>query len=266
MNEQPVEQDVAAVQTDRIEQIITQSIQREEIAFRNYLKVYELSNPRPSFGWYVRISAIAMVALMLVAALRTSFSFGLSAFTSLNQFLKDVLPNGFLLTLSGFEALCAVLGIEGFIVTTGMKGSMNKKEEDLTSSRAIAAYLLLLVSCVAGLFQNSALIADPQTVKVIEWILMIVTGVGIPIAIMFAAPYLGLMLNFQAIQNARWLNEAREKFESSKERKLARRDLMAEQTNVTRQEEPVQIHQQQELPRVAEIVAWYRQAFNGDEY
>ena len=40
------------------------------------------------------------------------------------------------------------------------------------------------------------------------------------------------MLNFQTIQNSKWLEEARVKFDNSRERKLARRDLMAEQTSV----------------------------------
>ena len=121
-----------------------------------------------------------MIALMLVAALRTSFSFGLSAFVSLNQFLKGVVPNDVLLAIAAVEAFCAVLGIEGFIVTTGMKGGMTKNENELASSRAIAAYLLLIVSCVAGLFQNSSLVADAQTQTTIEYILMIATGVGVP--------------------------------------------------------------------------------------
>jgi hypothetical protein len=254
------------VQSDHIEDVIVRSIAREETAFRQYLKIYEMSNPRPSFGWYVKISAIAMIALMLVAALSlaASFSLGISAFTSLNQFLKGVLPDQVILLIAGVEAFAAVLGIEGFIVTTGMKSGLTKKEEDLTSARAFAAYILLAVSCVAGLFQNSSMLASPETVTAIEWVLMVVTGVGIPIAIMFAAPYLGLMFNFQAVQNEAWLAKARTQFENSKERKLARRDLIAEGAVHPRGEEG-HPQPQIEMPRVADIVAWFRREFNKAE-
>jgi hypothetical protein len=148
----------------------------------------------------VTISGISMIALMLVAALRTSFSFGLRAFTSLNQFLASSVHSDILLGLAALESICAVLGIEGFIVTTGMKDGMNKDENQLATPRAIASYILLIVSSVAGLFQNAAMVADPATLQAVEWALMIVTGIGIPVSLMFAAPYLGLMLNFQKVQ------------------------------------------------------------------
>jgi hypothetical protein len=202
-----------------------------------------------------------MVALMLVAALRTAFSFGLSAFTSLNDFLKGSLSPDFILILSGIEAVCSVLGIEGFIVTTGMKDGMQKNEEQLGAPRAIAAYILLIVSCVAGLFQNSALIGNAGVTQTVEIALMVITGLGVPISLIFASPYLGLMLNFQSIQEKNWLLAARQQFESSKERKLARRDLMAAlQEPIHLQVEEHRTHL--ELRTTAEIVNWYRQANN----
>ncbi len=245
---------------DQIEEIIARSVSREELAFRSFLRIYEMSNPRPTFGWYVTASAIAMIALMLVAALRTAFSFGLSAFTSLNDFLKGSLSPDFILILSGIEAVCAVLGIEGFIVTTGMKDGMQKSEQELGAPRAIAAYILLIVSCVAGLFQNSALIGNVGVTQTVEIALMVITGLGVPISLIFASPYLGLMLNFQSIQEKNWPLAARQQFESSKERKLARRDLMAAQQPVVHHQ--VEQHERLELPATKEIVDWYRQANN----
>jgi len=130
-------------QPDQVEVIIARSMARKEMAFHNYWSINDMINPRPSFGWYVITSAVSMIDLMLVSALRTAFSL--------------------VLYLSPIEAVCSVLGIEGFIVTTGMKDCMWKNENELGTLRAIAVYILLIVSCVAGLFQNSALIGDPVT-------------------------------------------------------------------------------------------------------
>ena len=46
------------------------------------MRVYELSNPQPNYGWMTKVAAIAIIALTMVAALHTALSFGLSAFTS----------------------------------------------------------------------------------------------------------------------------------------------------------------------------------------
>jgi hypothetical protein len=217
-----------------------------------------MSNPKPQFGWFVKASAISIIALMLVAALRTAFSFGLSAFTSLNQFLALNMSQNALLLLSGLESLCAVLGIEGFIVTTGMKDGMRKSEAELGTPRAIAAYILLIVSCVAGLFQNAAMIADKNALEGVEVVLMIVTGLGVPISLMFASPYLGLMLNFQVLEERRWLADARKVFENSKERKLAR----SEMTSMQRPQRHEEVQSEQVRTRTGEIVNWYRQVNN----
>jgi hypothetical protein len=166
-----------------------------------------------------------------------------------------------ILALAGVEALASVLGIEGFIVTTGMKDGMKKNEDDLGTPRAIAAYILLIVSCVAGLFQNSALIGNASVTTGVEIALMVITGLGIPISLIFASPYLGLMLNFQAIQDKNWLLEARRQFETSRERKLARRDLVAAQQPAPHRP-IIEEHERLELPKTSEIVAWYRDLNN----
>ncbi len=98
--------------------------------------------------------AIAIIALTLVAALRSAFSFGLSAFTSLNQFLTGQISNDLLLLLSGLESSAAILGIEGFIIVTGMENGMNKEDDELKAPRAIASCFLHAVSCAAGMFQK----------------------------------------------------------------------------------------------------------------
>ncbi len=136
---------------------ISTSMLRQEMAFRHFLRVYEQSNPRPNYGWMTRITAIAIIALTLVAALRSAFSFGLSAFTSLNQFLTGQVSPELLLFLSDPESFAAILGIEGFIIVTGMKNGMNKKDDEMKAPRAIASYFLLVVSCAAGMFQKNLL-------------------------------------------------------------------------------------------------------------
>ena len=222
-----------------------------------------MSNPKPSFGWFIKISVAAIVALMLVAAMRTAFAFGISAFTSINSFLKDYVPSGIILFISGIEAFAAVFGIEGLIVVYGMKEGLSKGDNDLKGSRAIASYIALGISCMAGLFQNGSMIGDASLMTSIERVLMITTGFGVPIAIMFAAPYLGMMMNFQIMQYARWLAEARKAYESSRERQFARSEL----TTASRQQNRSQprLEAVQSLPDIrtnelntAEVVSWFR--------
>ena len=244
---------------DQEEDLILKSIEREEETFRAFLGMYELSNPRPKLGWIIRVTALAIIALMMVAALRTAFSFGLSAFTSLNNFMKDALPPNVVLFLSVLESLASILGIEGYIIATGMQHGMKKKEAELESPRAIASYILLVVSCAAGMFQNATMLGS-DILSSAEWVLMVVTAVGVPISLILAAPYLGLMLNYQTIKNQEWLDQARERFNNSLERRLSRRGLRASAAHA-----PAREHKEKEAahrsgPTAGEIIAWYRQA------
>jgi hypothetical protein len=244
--------------------VVMQAIGREENVFQEFLRMYALSNPRPKFGWYIKVTAIAIIALMMVAALRTAFSFGLAAMTSLNQFMKGIDPN-LVLFLSGLEAVASVLGIEGFIITTGMKAGMKKKESELETPRAVAAYILLAVSCAAGMFQNATMLGT-EVLQVAEWVLMGITAVGIPVSLMFAAPYLGLMMNFQSMEEQHWFDKARESFNNSKERKLIRRDLVQLPQNPTRVFGRVKAQRSESAgtsgPTSAEIISWYRNSHN----
>jgi hypothetical protein len=35
---------------DQIEEVIARSVSREELAFRSFLRIYEMSNPHPTIG------------------------------------------------------------------------------------------------------------------------------------------------------------------------------------------------------------------------
>ena len=104
---------------------------------------------------------------------------------------------------------------------------------------------------------------DPTWNTAVEVVLLFVTAFGVPIAIYFASPYLGLMVNFQAISERRWLEEARKKFEASNERKLARAQvggmLVQEQRRIKAASKPTEHAEEPRRIKAGDIVAWYRQ-------
>jgi hypothetical protein len=227
-----------------------------------------MSNPKPKFAWFIKATGIAIISLMLVAAMRTAFSFGLSAMTSLNQFLVGAVPPTIITLIAAVEAFFSILGIEGFIIVTGMKAGMAKEEGELEKPRAIAVYILLLVSMAAGLFQNASLLNN-SVLQASEWILMVITAVGVPVSLMLAAPYLGLMMNYQDMKTAQWLEGARESFNNTVERRVARKDLTAvakAPLKVTRKEPGEMRHRANGTPGASGIITWYRQQHPEQEW
>jgi hypothetical protein len=193
---------------------------------------------------------------MLVAALTTGFSFMTSAFMDLSVHLAPYgFSNNFILGLSSFVAIASILGVEGFIVVTGIREGLEKTEEQLSSRRLIASFLLLAVSIVAGLRQRAYSLSGGVT-GYVEWIMAFVAAIGVPVAILLASPYLGMMINYQDIRYRKWLEEARRMFKASKYYRAAMQGL-----NVEPRPAQVVEPRRHERARVntGEIVAEYRE-------
>ena len=60
---------------DQIDQIIDQAATREENAFLNFMRIYQLSNPKPNYEAFARWGTVSILCLMLTAASATGIAF-----------------------------------------------------------------------------------------------------------------------------------------------------------------------------------------------
>lgn len=175
-------------------------------------------------------------------------------------------------------AALTMFGIEGVMIVVGMQRGLALNQNDVSKERGIASFILLTVSIAAGLYQRTFLINIPEVSNVVGFILMVVSGIGVPTAILLIAPYLGVILNFQLHADAEWLKLAREEFEKSNVAALAQRELQMKLDALNRQEKreikserqqsqnsrPAEPHQEShgnvvKLPGSGEILDWYLQ-------
>lgn len=217
-----------------------------------------------------------MVALALTAASATGLAFAASFNEELSAFFTGLTASAVGAIAAGV-AFAAVLGIEGYMVTVGMmKGIAAQDDAELKRiyrDRGVAAIVLLVVSCVAGLFQRSFLVNIDGLRQAIAIVLLLVAGVGIPVSIWLAAPSLGIILNFQNTAERTWLTNARNEFNNSTEASVARREMELKLKAIERQgrnearTQNSQSHaqpQQSQAPRwtAAKMLEWYMSETN----
>ena len=198
---------------DQIDQIIDQAASREENAFLSFMRIYLLSNPKPNYEAFAKWGTISILCLMLTAASATGIAFAVSAQTELVKFFPDA-PRGFLTFIAVLIAFVSVLGVEGYVVATGMQSGIGKEMKDVGRTRAIAAFLLLFVSVVAGLYQRSFK-GNLYSPALLDYLLTYTYAIAVPLAIYLASPYLGLLRTMQAAVNTRWLSDCRNAFKGS---------------------------------------------------
>ena len=253
-------------ETDEVADLLNRTGQREEEAFQAFLRVWARTNPRPNVQMFSRWGAISIICLMLVAASSTGIAFAAMSYNELVQFfgagpITDL--------LSWIVAVVAVVGIEGLIVTTGMKSGLKKSEDQLASKQFIAAFILLAVSCAANFYRPVGLLNDASVSNIVLWAISIAAGFGVPIAIYFVSPYLGMVINFQRTSDEEWLAKARHEFTASSDRVLARAELEAALRANKRAARAEVVHPsseqlpppqpQAQLPRAstADVVRWF---------
>jgi hypothetical protein len=192
-------------ETDEVADLLNRTGQREEEAFQAFLRVWARTNPRPNVQMFSRWGAISIICLMLVAASSTGIAFAAMSYNELVQFfgagpITDL--------LSWIVAVVAVVGIEGLIVTTGMKSGLKKSEDQLASRQFIAAFILLAVSCAANFYRPVGLLNDASVSKMVRWAVSIAAGFSMPITLYGIARYGGRMIRCQYIAEEVWLAKA----------------------------------------------------------
>ena len=217
------------------------------------------SYPRPNYQEYARGGVRAIIGLMLTAASSTLLAFEMAALAELRDFFPTA-PEWLLVTISILVSVSAVGGVEGYIVATGMQAGLGKRLDEVGRERGVAAIVLLFVSIVAALYQRSFLTNNESFQEFVSYTLSFVSAIGIPVAILLAAPYLGVMMSLQQNAEKDWLTKARDDFKNSRERRLAQRDLLAMSKRNISSNSPSTASErapEPEKPEAVEIIHWY---------
>ncbi len=205
--------------------IINRAAELRETSYQRFLRQYEKSNPRPSYEWFVGLNVISTISLMLVVASSTAIAFTNAAFNELSRYLETVINPQVLGGLALLVGVFSVLGIEGTIVTVAMKEGLVKNEQELEERKLIASYLLLAISVIAGFYQRIGLVGNESAHTVAGWVLAFVGAIGAPFALMYAAPFLGQLKEFQYLKEKQWKAEAEAQFRASNEYELSQREM-----------------------------------------
>lgn len=106
-----------------------------------------------------------------------------------------------------------------------MKEGLVRPEQELQRRKLIASYLLLSVSMIAAFYQRIGLVNNEAVYAATGWVLAFAGAVATPLALMYAAPLLGQLTEFQNQKDRQWHIEAQAKFEASQEYELSQREL-----------------------------------------
>ena len=175
-------------------------------------------------GLLSKLGVVSILALVVLVASATAIPFVASTQLEVSKwlpFLPPFIVSGILFVI----AVVSVVGIEGAVITAGMNEGKRKSETELSQNQSIATIILLAISAVAGLYRPTALVGNETLSNILLIVLVLVSGVGGPAALFFLAPYMGKIVNAQRYSDDEWLREAREQFNQSPERQLARAEV-----------------------------------------
>ena len=189
--DEAIDQDIEA-----IDSLSQQELRR----IKNAQVIYAAKKPRPTMmrvsfwqGYGLEVFALLMSAIGAIAV--SAFRVGLILYVSeLNlASLYAIVGNTWVLRMAPIIiGLGGLASFDGYLFAHGYKVGKNKKEVVISSWGLFVAFI---VTTMAGLLSSMTLGSESLVTQIVQWIVIVSTGVGAPIISYFGAMNIGVTVN-----------------------------------------------------------------------